>query len=389
MHVTEAPLWLTSTDLVAPVSAATGDTASRIADWTSRHLPGGKGEGLGVWRITGEAIVNGAAVPFTVILKGWPSNSAGGAAEDWNWAPREAHAYASGDLDALPGEIHAPRCLGEVTRPDGSIWVWLSPMSEGALETWDISHFALVARHLGAFNGFYLTQAPLPTLPWLSRQWTRQWVEAAGDAMRDLANLTGSKIVDSLFPEPAKRDLQRLWAERGAWLQTIEALPHTFCHLDAFRRNVFLRPSVAGDVEIGLIDWGFAGTAAVGEEIGPLVAASLYFAEAQGIDARALDAAVFESYMHGLRDAGWNGDEALVRAGYTGSVALRYLIGTTRILLPLILDEATHPRLEHFFHMPMADLIDLHRDTNLWLLDRAHEFRQIQRALTSSVTDAA
>jgi hypothetical protein len=58
------------------------------------------------------------------------------------------------------------------------------------------------------------------------------------------------------------------------------------------------------------------GTGAIGEELTPLVAVSLQFLHVPPGKARELEAIVIEGYMAGLRDAGWRGDERLVRLGY-------------------------------------------------------------------------
>lgn len=228
----------------------------------------------------------------------------------------------------------------------------------------------------------------MPDTPWLSQQWTRQWVALSDQAIIEFSELPSHPIVDRVLAPAVKAEFQRIWDERHAWLDTIEALPQTFCHLDAFKRNIFLRPGPTGNLEPGLIDWGFTGTAAVGEEITPLVAASLYFGEARGIQPQVLDVAVFDSYVQGLREAGWNGDETLVRTAYVGSAILRYGVGVMRFL-PALLDEAAHPMLEHIFRLPLDDLAQLHGGLNLWLVDLADEFRHLQAALPPPLPDAA
>ena len=75
------------------------------------------------------------------------------------------------------------------------------------------------------------------------------------------------------------------------------------------------------------VDWAYAGHGAVGEELVPLVVGSLFFFEAVGIAPRDLDAACFAGYVAGLREAGWAGDERLVRLGFTADAALRYTVG--------------------------------------------------------------
>jgi hypothetical protein len=100
-------------------------------------------------------------------------------------------------------------------------------------------------------------------------------------------------------------------------------LPQTFCHMDAFRPNLFDR-TTAGAHETVAIDWSYAGNAAIGVEVGQLVLASvLHFADPTK-DSRELAAVCVPSYLAGLREAGWGGDEADVRTGFALS-AIRHV----------------------------------------------------------------
>jgi hypothetical protein len=383
------PAWLSDTALVAPVARLTGRDAVTIARWSCEPITGGMGETIGVWRVTGMAVVDNADAPFTVILKGWSVPPGSDDATAWDWPHRELRAYTSGLLEDLPGDIDAPACLAEVTAADGSVWAWLSPMSDGALACWDAGHFALVARKLGRFNGAYLTGEPLPRAGWLSRQWTRKWTEAAADAIDQLDVWTAHPLIAQAIPPAAAREIRRLWDERQRWFDRLDTLPRTFAHLDAFRRNTFLRPGPDGDLRPGLIDWGFAGIAAVGEEAVALVASSSAFGDAPGMSLDDLDDAVFPAYIAGLRDAGWTGDERLARLGYAGSLVMRYALGTLRAGLPMVATEELHPILERNFGMPLATIIDTSRARNEWAFDLAAEVRRILATLPPTTPGAA
>ena len=95
----------------------------------------------------------------------------------------------------------------------------------------------------------------LPDHPWLSRQWTRQKVEVAETALDQLGSLHTHPIVGRAFPPDVIQGITRLWDRRQEGLDRLEALPQTFCHLDAFRRNMFLHIPPGGSSELILIDW--------------------------------------------------------------------------------------------------------------------------------------
>lgn len=172
MDTSAIPGWLSVNDLAAPVHRRLGRDDAVITDWTSHRLVGG-GEGLGVWRLSGTAVTDGTVQPWSVILKGWPPQEPGTNPSAWNWPHRELELYRSGLLTDLPGGIQAPECYGDIEGPDGSVWLWLEEIEDPGEKRWSLDRYAMVARHLGQFNGAYLAGYDLPTNPWLSRHWLR------------------------------------------------------------------------------------------------------------------------------------------------------------------------------------------------------------------------
>jgi hypothetical protein len=384
----EAPGWLTDAVLIAPVEALAGLRIERIDGWTATPVAGGAGETLGVWRVTGEATVDGAPTPFTLILKGWTTDGLQDSAA-WDWPQRELRACASGLLADLPGDIAAPRCLGEVERADGTCWAWMTPMPSVAIARWELGHFALVARRLGRFNGAYLAGRPLPEADWLSRGWTRRWTESARESIELFDRYVAHPRVAAAFPPAERREIERLFSERHRWFDALDTLPQTFCHLDAFPRNAFLRLDPDGADSLGLVDWSFTGIAAVGEEIVALVSSSMLFGESGNVPIETLDQSVFASYVEGLRDAGWRGDERLVRMAYTGSLAMRYLIGPLRTGLPLLASPHAEAAARQRFGISYEAFHERVVRHNAWAHERADEFRVLLTGAPPRLPDAA
>jgi hypothetical protein len=77
-----------------------------------------------------------------------------------------------------------------------------------------------------------------------------------------------------------------------------------------------------------------------------------------GIAPRELDAACFAGYVAGLREAGWVGDERLVRLGFTAAAALRHTVGLLRLVLPVVIDPALRPAMEDLFRRPLEAVIE-------------------------------
>lgn len=353
-----------------------------VRGWSCRPLGGGAGEGLGLYQVTGSARVGSASWPWALVVKVCAPIH-GARPKAWDYPAREGLAYASGLLALLPGGLAAPRCMAVEARPDGTSRLWLEAVADACPGPWPLDRYALVARGLGVFNGSYLAGAPLPADSWLSQGWLRSWVEATGPVLAELGRLAapgGNPLVQQLYPPPVIAAFQRIWTEREQFLSALERLPRTFCHNDAFRRNLLHRAESEGN-HLVAVDWAYAGQCAVGEEIVQLVVASLLFFEAVGIAPRELDATCFASYVAGLREAGWAGDERLVRLGFTAAAALRNTVGLLHLVLPALSDPNMHPVMENIFGRPLELVVGAWAELWPFQLELAEEARSLLLAV--------
>ena len=341
-----------------------------VVDWCSHQIHGGAGGG-NLYRLTGNAKDGGNQVPWLLILKILRSGERNSHPSHTGYWKREPLAYQSGVLDNLPGALAAPRCLGVIEPEENEIWMWLEEIIDESGKKWSLENYGRAARHFGQFNGSYLTGTAIPSLPWVSRNWLRGWVSGAPtEAFNLLRRSLDHPLVARLFPND---NLQRLLQVQDEWemfFKAIERLPQTFCHLDAFRRNLFASYSPEGDARTVAIDWAFTGQGAVGEEIAPLVAASLFFFEVDMSDDHELDQVVFQSYLDGLSDAGWHDDPRMVRLGYVVATTLRY---TVPFSLSFLIDESRHAGLEQFFGRSIEEMMVCWSKLTVFQLDLADE----------------
>jgi hypothetical protein len=357
-------------------------TAVVTEGWTCRPLGGGAGEGLGLYRVAGSTRVRGATRPWALVIKVCAATD-GADPKAWDYPAREAMAYGSGLLAALPGGLATPRCLAVEAQLDGTTRLWLEAVTDAHPGPWPLDRYALVARHLGRFNGACLAGTPLPELPWLSRGWLRDFVAPSGPAVAELERLSGpgaSSLARQLYPRPVVVEIKRLWEERERFLAALDWLPQTLCHLDAFRRNLLIRAGPEGE-EFVAIDWAYAGHGAVGEELGQLVVASLFFFETVGTAPRDLDVACFAGYVTGLREAGWVGDERLVRLGFAADAALRHPVGLLGQIWSLVADPALRPIVEELFGRSLEDVVESWAELWPFQFELAEEARALLRAV--------
>ncbi len=397
----ESPLDALDRDsLIGPVRRALADERAELIDW--RHEPLGYTVRTpvsgGVYRLAGRARTRDGARPWSLVLKiarspvgrAWPDGRV--APAGWGTEPthsqywkREALAYRSGLLDDLPGALVAPRCFGADEREDDAIWLWLEEMHETERRPWPLARYGVAARHLGRFNGAYLTGRPLPAEPWLNRHFLRAWTaDPARAALAETiarAETWAHPLVRQAFPDPVAERLLRLQAERAELLAALERQPQTLCHLDAFPGNLLARRGDAGEERTVALDWAFVGLAAVGEEVGHLVAWSLMLGMVAVTEAEHLRAVVLAGYREGLREAGWPGSaDELARAvalGASVAAALRWAFSAAIGAVHPAFDERARATLERNTGRPFTEGMTRRARLVSFLLDWLDETRAL------------
>jgi hypothetical protein len=338
------------------VQSALKSETFEVTDWDYEQVYGGAGAGSAIYRFAGQGRDQGQSVSWSLILKTVCPGKDNVRVSAWNYYKREADAYQSGWLDDLPGGLVAPRCFGVVEHPDGTCWIWLEQVTDEIGYRWPLEHYGVAARHAGQLNGAYLVQRSLPAWPWLSSGWLRHNVENCAPALPLLRDSLDHPLVRRWYPGDASDRFFRLWEERDLFLGALDRLPQTLCHLDVFRRNLFARKTADGDDQTVAVDWAFVGRSAVGEELVPLVPASLIFYEV-GLDkAQALEEIAFEGYLKGLRDVGWRGDPRQIRLGYAAAASLRYKFNDIGRWLAVVLDENLHAMILHTMGRPIGEV---------------------------------
>jgi hypothetical protein len=289
-----------------------------ISDWAVQPL---SDKGIinpgGLWALDGHARAAQGPYAWSLVIKVLrrpqhersPSNP-------WYWK-REVDFVQSAIASRLPGPIRAPRFY-RVDEHRDDVWVWMERVRLSSSEPWTPDDFRRIAHDLGRWNGACLTQFGFPTEPWLARHHYLTVMEDS--TAEDWAFPLNQKY---LSPSIRTRHTQLL-AERERFSHALDALPHTFAHLDAQHRNVLLREGATGQPEVVLIDWADCGVAPLGAELNALVGTSSLVFGWPPAQVRQLDQIVFASYLDGLAASGWSGDARQARLGYVGWCAMYY-----------------------------------------------------------------
>jgi phosphotransferase family enzyme len=315
----------------------------RPVDWSAEALTHNTHNAVtsGIWRVR----AGSASVVLKVVSPGggvvaseeWSPSEV---PSHWNYWEREALAYES-SITALYSEagISGPRLLASHRRPNGEVALWLEDVSrDGAVPgtRWSLGNYRRFANSLGQAQGRIAVTGVVPSHPWLTRSFLRDYVLSKrmdrGILYSDEA--WQRPLARDNFPDGLRRGLVRLHEERELFFSLMERLPRTLCHLDVWPKNLF----AGKDGTFTVVDWSFVGEGALGEDVGNLVPDSVFDLFVAARDLPDLDREVFTRYVSGLREAGWEGDERAVRLGMCASAVKYEWLG------PLMLQRASEAR---------------------------------------------
>jgi hypothetical protein len=239
----------------------------------------------------------------------------------WTYWCRESLAYQHDLAGAYDGgRIRAPACLGvDVSASDAVLllqWVTGEPG-----EVWATSSYGAAAEALGRGEAPFLLGRPVPSFPWLSKGFLREYSSEKQVTweLLDDDDAWAHPLARQTFPAGLREAVLFVHAHRKRLYQISESLPRTLCHLDFWPKNLFRM----ADGEIVVIDWSFAGDGAIGEDAGNLVPDAVFDHFVTADQMPRLEQAVYEGYLGGLRAAGWHDDPRLVQLGMWSS-AVKY-----------------------------------------------------------------
>jgi len=310
------------------------------------------------------------------------------AADSWCYWQREAVFYSSDLPAARPSSLRAPQCYAVTERPTSS-WVWMERVADDLVESWQLDDYHRVAVAAGQSAGADLHRGGPPSRTWLVDGFLRS-VLADGSLWSGLMSRESAEsawtapVVQQSFDRADGERWDSLWSRRHELLDVLDRLPTVLCHNDFHRRNVLLPRDLSGSPVV--VDWAFAGSGPVAADAAHLTAGTLFFCDVDIRQAEALEATIIDGYLEGLRRAGWDGDERLVRLGLDASIAL-----CQGVQLPgwvaILLSEDGETDVERLFGQP-ADAVRAAWE-QLWsfAMQRADEAVSLSRALGLSARD--
>jgi hypothetical protein len=339
-----------------------------------------------IFRFSGTGQDGETARPWSVILKQIraPEDPDAPDAELSNcyYWEREYLLYKAGIPQALAGELRAPRCYGTLQPAPELRWIWLEDLTDRYNWHWPIAHYAKTAYHLGRFNGGYLAGKPMPGGEYIAKNALRCRSSYYIDEFNRYRapSVWEHPLIQRAYPRPVIETLDQLAADQERLLNVIENLPQTFCHLDAWHGNMAAVENSDRSVSTVLFDWALVGYGAPGGEIANLVWTAFLEFKVGIQDAARLEREVFESYLLGLADSGWQPDPHFIRCAYLINSLLTF--GFALEAVDHALDEDAYEETEQLYGQPIEQLVTQGAQVTYLLLARADELRSLLDTLS-------
>jgi hypothetical protein len=295
-------------ELTAVVRAAEDDQFFEVLDWDVQTLSTGGAVSDGLLRVSGRGHGAAGSRPWSVALKLIKEVEA--RPNERNYWQRERNAYGSGLLASLPGPVRAARCYGASEHGD-TVWIWMELLTDRSGRAWDLADYVFAADQVARFNATCAQHPPVMDAPWLAKDHARYW-----HSIMNFEEAWRNAQVRQVFAPHLQRRLERLWQKREHLYAVLDQLPQVFGHYDYKSRNLFIRQHPNNRREVIAGDWGDCGIGALGGDLAMLVSSSTFFLDWPPERVAELDAAAYDSYLHGLLDAGWRGRVEHVRLSY-------------------------------------------------------------------------
>ena len=294
----------------------------------------------GLYRVVGTAEMDpGPPRPWRVVLKilhlpdltGTPVESGYiDQPEDWNYWKREVLARRSGIPDRFSWPLRPVRCWGTEDVDDTTAWLWLEELDTSPRRVvWSLPELADAAYDWGAFAAQGVAiQADVQCERWAARKWVRGWVGSFGALGADHAlaheGCWRHPLVRERLPVSARAVFVRLMAAADLLLDRLDALPPTVAHHDTQWNNLFQEAAREGRGTVA-IDWGFFGTAPIGEDLGHHIGLNVFLGAVKPHDADEHERTATKAYLDGLDAFGWRGNIDDVRFAAVAAGALQML----------------------------------------------------------------
>lgn len=272
---------------------------------------------IGIVRVSGSAKTNGGTKVWSSVVKIIDPNVDEGNAARWVSIEIEQQVYEQNLFGSDDDLFRPAKSYLVETKADDIRVLWLEDLSGAIQPPWDFGSYQHAANHLGSFNGRHANS--LNQLPFAVNNdlYIKRWGNMDFESRAvELEEQKHSKVVREAYQDTPIQSAAEFASLTNQIFDRARSVSHGLAFGDSHARNMF--PSESQTVGI---DWAALGNDPVGVDIGVLIGSGMTFGveEAQMVAEAERD--IYDSYVSGLRNTGWDGDMDHLRIGFFGQFA--------------------------------------------------------------------
>lgn len=313
------------TNEIAPIAEqAMGGSVERDLSWQAQQmdvLSVGNGT-VGFWRVSGTSASGTDSTDWSAVVKVLDVEDLS-SSPTFQTAQREIDALGADELRSIDTGLRPVPVFRLEQREDGNFWLWMKDLSGAPQPPWDAEQHIESARHIGQFNGLW-SEDHRPEGDWIAADMSTDGRYGLTEMfIPDFELLESNKnhpLVNRASEEIGLERTLALLDDTNLLIEATRTLPRSVAHNDCHARNLFPFEERGKRITYG-VDWASIGMAPVGVDGGSLAGGGFTWGQDEAKTALGCQEEMFESYVEGLRDYGWNGNESEVRLAYLSQVA--------------------------------------------------------------------
>ncbi len=293
--------------LESPDAAASGDHR-----WEELSAVHNDARTLAIVRCSGTASVGGQTGGWSCVVKVIDPSVEANVAAAWNDPTFEEKVYELGLLQDTGAPFRPARCF-RVSRPDENVKLfWLEDLGGAPQPPWSLDLYLGAARHIGEFNGRMALDPPdLPFELPVDVHRARRTASRHYANMDSLLELRSDPLVRTALGDvqvDTVIELSTLW---GQVHEVSPRLPHGVVFGDCHARNLFPL-----EEETVAVDWAGLAVDPIGADVSVLIGSGLSWSIDEALMVVQNERQIFDAYVDGLRQAGWDGEYEDVRRAF-------------------------------------------------------------------------
>lgn len=279
---------------------------------------------IGFFNVTGNVKIDGSLSPWSSVVKVLDPDDFSAGSSKMQSARNELNALQAPELRSITTGMRCVPIFGLMSTDDSVYLLWMKDLSGGITTPWDAETYIRVARDVGEFGALWPEESR-PAGSWITTDPSASRIEQVVVGMPEyyktlrenenhpyVLTLAGNQGLDNIFS---------LIDDASVAVKATRSLPRSVAHHDCHARNLFPWTEPDGRSITYAVDWASTGLAPIGTDGGSLVGGGIAWTqdEADMIDSN--ESAIFDSYVTGLVDSGWQGEVRDIRVAYLAQLS--------------------------------------------------------------------